>query len=72
MCGTYNKCGEAVLSERCIVGPTMCEEERALKRCAGATDRARGTNQEAAPAGGSVIVNVVPTPGVEATVISPP
>jgi len=64
--------GEAVLPERCIVGPAMCEEERALECLAGVTDRARATAQEAAPVAGSVIVNVVPTPAVEVTVMSPP
>ena len=64
--------GEAVLPERCIVGPAMCEEQRALECLAGVTDRARGTAQEAAPAAGSVIVKVVPTPAVEVTVMSPP
>jgi hypothetical protein len=67
-----NKRGEAVLTERCIVGPAMCEEERALECLAGVTDRARATAQEAAPAAGSVIVKVVPTPEVEVTVMSPP
>jgi hypothetical protein len=64
--------GEAVLPERCIVGPAMCEEQRALECLAGVTDRARATGQEAAPAAGSVIVKVVPTPAVEVTVMSPP
>jgi len=27
----YDEGGEAVLPERCTVGPAMCEEERALE-----------------------------------------
>jgi hypothetical protein len=68
----YDEGGEAVLPERCAVGPAMCEEERALEWLTRATDRARTKSQEAAPVAGSVIVNVVPTPAVEVTVISPP
>jgi hypothetical protein len=64
--------GEAVLTDRFIVSPAMRKEERALEGFTCATDRARAKSQEAAPAAGSVIVNVVPTPVVEVTVISPP
>ena len=69
---TGDESGEAVLPERSVVCPAMREEEWSLERCTRATDRARATNQKAAPADGSVIVNVVPTPAVEVTVISPP
>jgi hypothetical protein len=54
------------------VGSAMCKEGRALQCLTCATDRARAMSQEASPAGGSVMVNVVPTPVVEVTVISPP
>jgi hypothetical protein len=69
---TRDESGEAVLSKRSIVGSAMCKEDRALQCLTCATDRARVMSQEASPAGGSVIVNVVPTPVVEVTVISPP
>ena len=69
---TCNEGGEAVLTDRLVVGPSMCEEERALECLTCTTDRARTKSQEAAPAAGSVMVNVVPTPVVEVTVISPP
>ena len=68
----YDEGGEAVLPERCAVGPTMSEENRTLECLTCTTDRARAKSQEAAPSAGSVMVNVVPTPVVEATVISPP
>ncbi len=67
-----NERGEAVLMGRLVVGSAMREEERALECLAGVTDRARPTAQEAAPAAGSVIVKVVPTPEIEVTVMSPP
>ena len=69
---TCNEGGETVLPKRCIVGSAMCEEERALEYLTCATNRARSKSQEAAPAAGSLIVKVVPTPVVEVTVISPP
>lgn len=64
--------GEAVLSKHGIVGSAMCKEDWALQCLTCATDRARAMSQEASPAGGSVMVNVVPTPVVEVTAISPP
>ena len=64
--------GEAVLTDRLVVGPSMREKEWAAECFTCTTDRARATAQEAAPAAGSVMVNVVPTPVVEETVISPP
>lgn len=64
--------GEAVLTDRLVVGPSMREKEWAAECFTCTTDRARATAQEAAPAAGSVMVNVVPTPVVEVTVISPP
>ena len=68
----YDEGGEAVLTDRLVVSPAMCEEERALECLTCTTDRARAKSQEAAPAAGSVIVKVVPTPAVEVTAISPP
>lgn len=70
--GACDESGEAILSERCIMGSAMCKKDRTLKCLTCATDRAGAISQEAAPACGSVIVNVVPTPVVEVTVISPP
>ena len=67
-----NEGGKAVLTDRLVVSPTMSEENRTLQCLTCTTDRARAKSQEAAPAAGSVIVNVVPTPAVEVTVISPP
>ena len=67
-----NEGGKAVLTDRLVVCPTMSEENRTLECLTCTTDRARAKSQEAAPAAGSVIVNVVPTPAVEVTVISPP
>ena len=67
-----NEGSEAVLTDRLVVSPAMCEEERALECLTCTTDRARAKSQEAAPSAGSVMVNVVPTPVVEVTVISPP
>ena len=67
-----NEGGKAVLTDRLVVSPTMSEENRTLQCLTCTTDRARAKSQEAAPAGGSVMVNVVPTPVVEVTVISPP
>ena len=67
-----NEGGEAVLTDRLVVSPTMSEENRTLECLTCTTDRARAKSQEAAPSAGSVMVNVVPTPVVEATVISPP
>ena len=67
-----NEGGQAVLTDRLVVCPAMCEEKWALECFACAADRARATTQEAAPSAGNVIVNVVPTPAVEVTVISPP
>ena len=64
--------GKAVLTDRLVVSPTMSEENRTLECLTCTTDRARAKSQEAAPAAGSVMVNVVPTPVVEVTVISPP
>jgi len=67
-----NEGGEAVLTDRLVVSPTMSEENRTLECLTCTTDRARAKSQEAAPLAGSVMVNVVPTPVVEVTVISPP
>ena len=67
-----NEGSEAVLTDRLVVSPTMSEENRTLECLTCTTDRARAKSQEAAPSAGSVMVNVVPTPVVEATVISPP
>ena len=67
-----NEGGKAVLTDRLVVSPTMSEENRTLECLTCTTDRARAKSQEAAPAAGSVIVNVVPTPAGEVTVISPP
>ncbi len=67
-----NEGGEAVLTDRLVVSPTMSEENRTLECLTCTTDRARAKSQEAAPSAGSVMVNVVPTPAVEVTVISPP
>jgi hypothetical protein len=67
-----NEGGEAVLTDRLVVSPTMSEENRTLECLTCTTDRARAKSQEAAPLAGSVMVNVVPTPAVEVTVISPP
>ena len=69
---TCSEGGEAVLTDRLVVSSTMSEENRTLECLTCTTDRARAMSQEAAPAAGSVMVNVVPTPVVEVTVISPP
>lgn len=69
---TCSEGGEAVLTDRLVVSPTMSEENRTLVCLTCTTDRARAKSQEAAPLAGSVIVKVVPTPAVEVTVISPP
>ena len=69
---TRDESGEAVLTDRLVVSPTMSEENRTLECLTCTTDRARAKSQEAAPSAGSVMVNVVPTPVVEVTVISPP
>ena len=69
---TCSEGGEAVLTDRLVVSPTMSEENRTLECLTCTTDRARAKSQEAAPLAGSVIVKVVPTPAVEVTVISPP
>jgi hypothetical protein len=69
---TYNKGGKAVLTGRFTVRPAMREEGRAQECVTCAPDRARAKSQVAAPAAGSVIVKVVPTPAAEVTVISPP
>ena len=69
---TCDEGGEAVLTDRLVVSPTMSEENRTLECLTCTTDRARAKSQEAAPLAGSVIVKVVPTPAVEVTVISPP
>ena len=69
---TCSEGGEAVLTDRLVVSPTMSEENRTLECLTCTTDRARAKSQEAAPLAGSVMVNVVPTPVVEVTVISPP
>jgi hypothetical protein len=67
-----DKRGETVLTQSLVMCSAMREKEWAAECFTCATDRARAMTQEAAPAAGSVIVNVVPTPADEGTVISPP
>jgi hypothetical protein len=67
-----NKGCEAVFTDRSAVCAAVGKEEWPLKCLTCATDRAGLKSQEAAPPAGSVIVNVVPTPVAEVTVISPP
>jgi hypothetical protein len=63
---------EAILAYELTVVSSMSEQEGATKCMTSATDRALVPTQEAASTAGNVTVNVVPTPIVEVTVISPP
>ena len=70
--GTGSQGLEAVLEDLRRVGAAMRQQDRQVACRSRASDRAGGTDQGATPPMGSEIVNVVPTPGVEATEISPP
>ena len=72
LCGACHESIKAVLANGFGVGSSVREKEWTPERFACATDRAQATIQEATPAEGNVMVNVVPTPVVEVTVISPP
>ena len=70
--GAGNEGLEAVLGGSRRVGAAMRQQDRQVACRSRASNRARRSGQSATPPTGSEIVNVVPTPGVEATEISPP